>query len=459
MAAEPPAATVRVTFDSRPLRARVGLPLATALLEAGVQTLTRSSKYRRPRGLYCAKGHCANCMLRVDGRPHVRSCTVEVRDGMVVEPEGATTRRVDPFRAIDHLGQLFPVGFQYRYFKRQNLAWRLWEAQLRRLAAETDIPAAFAVPSGERLRCDLLVVGAGPAGVAAASTAVSSGLDVVLVGRRRRIAGVASDSARVRAHVETIAASGRCNVLAPATAIAGFDDRYVIDAGDRAVEVTAEASVLATGAYERAVVFPGNDRPGVMLTSAVRRLAVEQGALHGRRVVVIAADDSAYGAAEDLIAAGLRVVAIVDTRPAAAQLESTAEVIRGATVSGLRGRGRISGLSISAGGRRRTLACDLVAMSGGWQRADELRYSATSTGTTLVIGERAAPLDTNGWQGAEMPVLQGVGAVAGAMTLDAAIADGEVAGAWAATRAAGGREAMIAAVARRAESMAGDLDS
>ncbi len=453
-----PDAEVRFTFDGKPVCARSGQALTTALLEAGVTTLTRSSKYRRPRGLYCAKGHCANCLLRVDGRPHVRACTVAVRDGMEVASEGATTQRVDPFRAIDHVGQLFPVGFQYRYFKRQNIAWRLWEGQLRKLAAETKIPAPFPVPEGRRTRCDLLVVGAGPAGVATAATAAGGGLDVMLVGRRSRLAAAAASSALVRAHVDALSASDRCTVLAPATVVAAFGDRYVVDAGDHAVEVTAAASVLATGAYERAVVFPGNDRPGVMLTSALRRLMVEEGALGSRKVVVVAEDDAAYAMTAELMATGARVVAIADVRATGPAAPAGVEVLRGARVVGVRGRGALRGLTVEVDGARRTLSCDLVGMSGGWQHADELRYSATSTGTTLVVGERAAPLDTDGGPDAELPVLQGVGAVAGARTLAAAVADGEVAGAWAAARAGGDREAMVAAIARRSEHLGVQLN-
>src|SRR5687767_3517714 len=99
MRADGPSETVRFSFDGRAIDAQAGQSVAGALLAAGVTSLTRSAKYRRPRGIHCAGGYCPNCMLRVDGRPHVRSCMTPVTDGMRVETEGSTAARVDLLRA------------------------------------------------------------------------------------------------------------------------------------------------------------------------------------------------------------------------------------------------------------------------------------------------------------------------------------------------------------------------
>jgi NADPH-dependent 2,4-dienoyl-CoA reductase/sulfur reductase-like enzyme len=397
---------VWLRLDGRPVAARAGQSVAAALLDAGHWTLTRSSKYRRPRGIHCAAGHCANCLLRIDGAAHVRACMTTVRDGMDVRTEGAVARRFDPLRAIDRAGRLFPVGFQYRYFKRQNAAWRIWERRLRHAAAETAIPAPFEVPPAERLTADLLVVGGGVAGIGAASAAARAGLRVVLASRRGRLGGRLG--ARVAAVVPEAALHAVEHDVAVlrATAIAAFGDRYVLDAGSHAIEVTARASVLATGAYERALPFAGNDRPGVMLTSAIHRLAIDDGVLRGATAVLVAIDDAVQAMADDLEAAGVRIAEIVDPRA-----EPVAAL----------GRGRVRALRI--GGR--TVRCDVVGMSGGWQPADELRYIATSAGDAVVTGERARPL------GGELTVLQAVGAVAGTRDPAAAFAEGERAGALA----------------------------
>lgn len=156
---------VRFTFDGRPVAARTGQSVAAALLQAGHWTLSRSPKYRRPRGVHCAAGHCPSCLVRIDGVAHARSCMVDAREGMRVETEGDAGRRFDPRRAIDRAGLLFPVGFQYRWFKRQGRAWRIWESQLRKAAADTELPAAFPVAPARRMEADVLVVGGGAAGL------------------------------------------------------------------------------------------------------------------------------------------------------------------------------------------------------------------------------------------------------------------------------------------------------
>jgi sarcosine oxidase subunit alpha len=444
VASEPPGGAVRFTLDGRPVAGRAGQSVAAALLGAGVATLTRSGKYRRPRGIHCANGHCPGCLLRIDGEPHVRACMVDVREGLRVETEGAAHRRFDPYRAIDRAGRLFPVGFQYRYFKRQNAAWRLWERRLRALAADTEIPEPIEVLPAERVSADLLVVGGGPAGLGAAAAAAAAGLDVVLVTRRSRLGG------RLRAAIGTggapgpvaeayaaVRASERVRVLAPGTVVAGFGDRWVVDGGARAVEVTARASILATGAYERLLPFPGNDRPGVMLTSALVRLAREDRVLGGRSAVVVASDDAGYALAADLAAAGVRVPALLDVRaggaPVAARERAEragTEVVADARVLAVTGRGRVAGVRFASPAGTRSVACDVVGMSGGWQPADELRYAATSTGEDVVRGERARPLGPAA--DGPLPVLQAVGHVAGTYGAEAAVAEGARAGALAA---------------------------
>ncbi|MFI0418706.1 (2Fe-2S)-binding protein [Spongiactinospora sp. 9N601] len=449
---------IEFSFNGKKVKAAPGQSVAAALLAGGQAELSRSAKYRRARGVYCAHGHCPNCLVRVDGVPHVRSCLVPARPGMLVATEGATGRRFDVYRSIGAFGRFFPVGFQYRWFKRQNLAWRLWEGRLRELAAETEIPASFEIPAAERLRADLLVVGAGPAGLGAAATAAKAGLHVVLAGRRARLGGSAAPavsdgaaSAELRQAIDLVRTAANVTVIAPATVVAGFGEQYLVDRGDRVVEVTAAASVLATGAYERAVAFAGNDRPGVLLTSGLHRLVLEDQVLTGAQAVLVTENDTAYRLAGDLHRAGLGVRAIVDSRPDGpgpiADPPPDIEVLTGARVTRVRGRRRITGVVVETAGGRRTIRCDVVGMSGGWQRADELRYSATSGGDAVVDGQRATRIDPAGWEHAPLPVLQGVGAVTGTTDPGTAFAEGAVAGAWAAARVAGGTELIAGALA------------
>jgi sarcosine oxidase subunit alpha len=419
------------------MTAREGQSIAAALLDAGVLTLTRSSKYRRPRGVYCANGHCPNCMLRVDGVPHVRTCMTPARENHVVESEGSAARRVDPFRAIDRSRGLFPVGFQYQYFKRQNLAWRVWEGRLRALAAESDLPEPTAIPSAEWLEADLLVVGGGPAGLAAAEAAARRGLNVVLA-TRRPLTDRGSDSAVVSQLRPSVAGDSNIRVLAPGTVVAAFGDRHVIDCGDHVVEVTAPNSILATGAYERGLSFPGNDRPGVMLTSALVRLVLDDGVRPRGPIAIVTDQDWAYGAAARLAGGGCEVAAVLDVRPRGAgepRADPGTQVLTGSEVVSVAARADgVRALSVRTAHGMHVLQCGVIAMSGGWQPADELRYAATSHGDAVVIGERASALGVGaGLDGGKLPTLQAVGAVAGCTDAAAAVAEGEGAGAWAAS--------------------------
>lgn len=428
---------VRFSFDGRSVTAHEGQSIAAALLDAGVVTLTRSSKYRRPRGVYCANGHCPNCMLRVDGRPHVRTCITPARDDLVVESEGSAARRVDPLRAIDRAGALFPVGFQYQYFKRQNLAWRVWEGRLRTLAAESELPEPIEIPSAEWLEADLLVVGGGPAGLAAAAAAAPRGFEVVLA-TRRPLRDRGSDSSELAGLRASVGAERNIRVLAPGTVVAAFGGRYVVDCRDHVVEVTARNSILATGAYERGLSFPGNDRPGVMLTSALVRLVLDDGVRPRGAVAIVTDQDWAYGAAARLRGAGCEIAAVVDVRPggpAASRIDPGTQMLTGAeVVSVAAGAQGVRAVSVRTAHGVHALRCGVIAISGGWQPADELRYAATSHGDAVVIGERATPIDAGAAPGdRELPTLQAVGAVAGGAEAAAAVAEGELAGAWAAS--------------------------
>src|SRR5262245_25957076 len=176
---------VEFTYDGKKISAERGQSIAAALHAAGVKVLARSMKYRRPRGLHCAGGYCPNCLVNVDGVSYERACVTPVEDGMVVESQmGMTVAGRDPLRVIDYAGFMFPLGFQYRYFKRQGPLYNAWEANLRRVAGHARMPAPGAPGKPlRRLAVDLCVVGGGPAGIGAATAALKNGITVALLGR------------------------------------------------------------------------------------------------------------------------------------------------------------------------------------------------------------------------------------------------------------------------------------
>jgi NADPH-dependent 2,4-dienoyl-CoA reductase/sulfur reductase-like enzyme len=399
MSAKPSDVTVRFSFDGGTVEAQANQSVAAALLARGVRTLTRSSKYGRPRGVYCAGGYCPNCLLRIDGEPNVRSCLVRVADGMVVESEHSLSRHLAPKRLVNVLSPLFPVGFQYRYFKRQSPLWRIWESQLRKNAADTSMPSGAPTPPAERWTAELLVVGGGPAGIAAAAAGAQAGISTVIATRRERLGGRlrpqlddGTAQSEVQHALASLLRSEHVRIVAPGTVVAAFESTYWIDARTHLIELRAPRSVLATGAYERALVFKGNDMPGVMLTTALRRLALEDRVLDGSTAIIATTDDSAYSTAAELVDAGVGVKAVLDVR---SSIDDQAHqdmrdrgipVITSSRIEGVHRRRR--GFTVSTE-RGETFSCDFVGMSGGWQPADELRYVLTSDGQALVEGERA----------------------------------------------------------------------
>ncbi len=177
---------LRFTFDGKVVEAHPGDTVGSALHAAGQTTLSRSFKYHRPRGLLCCAGQCPNCLVDVDGSPGVRACTEPVREGMTVTPQNAwPSLGFDALRAVDRVGGPFtPPGFYYKMLIRPRAAWRLAEPMIRRVAGLGRLdPGATERrwrTDYRRRHCDVLVVGGGIAGLAAAVRAAGLGADVGL---------------------------------------------------------------------------------------------------------------------------------------------------------------------------------------------------------------------------------------------------------------------------------------
>jgi len=410
--------TAEFTFDGQGHTACGGDTVASALAADGVDVLSRSFKYHRPRGVLCASGRCPNCLVDVDGEPNVRACVTEVRPGMRVRSQNAwPSLRTDLLSLTDRFDRLFPIGFYYKTFIRPRAFWPLYEGVLRRVAGlgRIDIKARPELhPRKRHLHAAVVVVGGGPAGCLAALEAAAAGVRIILIddgtslgGHLRlrlrpvagdpRIAGLSGPDAADRL-TELVAAEPRIEVLSRATAIGLYDGGLVgVAQGTTFVRIRAGRIVLATGAAERPLMFDANDRPGVMLASAVLRLAHLHAVRAGRRVVVVTDDDHGWRQAVELLAAGLTVSTLVDLRPGtpdvggdeiASLASADVEVLTGATVLGTTGGRRVRALRIrAADGTERSLDTDLVAMAA---RPEPVVTLAAQAGLPLAYEPRLA---------------------------------------------------------------------
>jgi sarcosine oxidase subunit alpha len=415
-------APLQFTFDGRSYDGFAGDTLASALLANGVHHAARSFKYHRPRGIMTAGAEEPSALVqlrRPGGRsdPNMRATELELYQGLTAESQNRWPSLGHDLNAVnDLLSPLFPSGFYYKTFLWPAKWWKtVYEPFIRRAAGFGKAPTD---PDPDRYlhrhaHADVLVVGAGPAGLMAALAAGRSGARVILVEQEPELGGslliengtLASfagqeGDAWLRGVVAELDALPEVTVLRRTTAFGYLDHNYVVLAErvadhlpvppqhqprQRLWRVRPKQVVLATGSIERPLVFSGNDRPGIMLASAGRTYLNRYAVRPGARLVVFTNNDSAYAAAIDAARAGITVEAVVDLRPAAdGELPQAAaalgiRILHGSAVVGTDGRQRIRRALVSPlradgslGGEPQALDCDGLLMSGGWNPAVNL---------------------------------------------------------------------------------------
>jgi len=450
---------LRFTFEGRSYEGLAGDTVASALWAAGVHTLGRSFKYHRPRGLLSAANHDINLMLQAGPRLNVRGDVEPLAEGMAltaVNTFGGLAN--DRARFLDKLSAFLPVGFYYKAFHNKRL-FPLWERMFRRVTGLGTLD--FSTPHIRTAKrydfCDVLVVGAGPSGLAAALAAAEAGAKVALVDENRRaggsglyqLGGSAERRLATRRLLDRAGAHPNVRLFEGTYAAAYYADQWVplVD-GDKLTKMRAKAVIVAGGAYEQPAVFRHNDLPGVMLGSAMQRLIYRHAVRPAQRAVVLAGNADAYRVALDLLAAGSEVAAVVDLRavvPPAAELEA----LRRRGVRCLSGHaiheahagsdGRVNAVTLcridpSSGqvlevGER--IACDGVALSTGWMPSANLLYQA---GTQMRYDEGVQQFVPRSLP----PGVFACGRVNGVYQLDARFADGQRAGSAAAAYAGHG---------------------
>jgi sarcosine oxidase subunit alpha len=483
------ARTVRFTFDGKPYTGHAGDTLASALLANGVTLFGRSFKYHRPRGVLTAGVDEPNALVTVlrgpAGQqvrdPNIPATMIEIHDGLVAESQNRFPSLAWDVSAVNQLGgKLIGAGFYYKTFMGPVIGplkgtrfWMFCEHFIRRAAGLGRAGREADTARYERMNafCDVLVVGSGPAGLMAAKAAAQEGARVILAeldahpGGSANWSGETIDGKPAAEWAAGIAKDlqGRDNVrLLPRTTVWGYYDGNTLAAVERVGDhkerpakgeprhrqwtIRAGSVVLATGALERPLVFPGNDRPGVMLAGAAERYASEFGVLSGERIAVFTNNDSAYRAALTLKKAGASIVAIVDVRPEiSAEMREISgraetELLTGHDVVGTEGGKALSGITVQRldmasgvpSGDARSFHADCLLMSGGWSPSIHLASQAGAKAEwNEALQAFLPPVPARRWRGA--------GAFNARFSTAEAIAEGYAAG----VAAAGGKASPI----------------
>ncbi len=424
---------IQFTFNGKPYTGLAGDTLCSALLANGVHLIGRSWKYHRPRGVMSAGAEEPNAIFQLEKGnrtiPNARGTQVELYDKLDASSVNCwPSLDFDLLSVNSKFSRLMPAGFYYKTFMWPKSMWMKYEHFIRKASGLGESPRENDPDRYQHrhAHCDVLVVGGGVAGLSAALAAGRSGARVIVVDEQAEFGGLSLAS---KAQIDGLDASqwiedavrelqGMDEVtLLPRSTAFGYHDYNFLTINQRLSDhlplaeraasrekmwqVRAHRVVLATGATERPLIFANNDRPGIMLASAVSTYANRYAVKPGSRAVIFTNNDSAYQSALDLKAADVEVVAVVDARAdSASEIANTVrsagiQVINGSVVVDTTGRKHLRSVQVmrlsadggSVSGEVKSLGCDLLALSGGWSPVVHLN---AQSGAKPVWDEAAA---------------------------------------------------------------------
>ena len=404
---------VTIYFNGKPITAYEGETIAASLYAAGIKIFSRSLKFHRPRGFFCAIGKCASCMMRVDGRPNVKTCTEYVNEGMKIETQtGFPNANFDILSIIDYI---YKKKFDYnRMFIRPAFMASLYQKIVRKFAGigrleDKDTPAK-PIKKSEILETDVAIVGGGPAGLSAAIYAARSGAKVIVIDENKKLGGqLIKQTHRFFGSKEYYAGERgiyiaeilinetkslqNITILDGATVFGVYPNKVLGIVKDNGlIEIKPKTLIFATGATEKTLIFENWDLPGVYGAGGVQTLMNVYGVLPGKRGLMLGSGNVGVIVTYHLLQAGVEVAAVVDPLPKIGGYAVHAAIVSRFGVPFLPshmvkralGRKYVTGAIVCKldekwnpiEGSERVIDCDFICIATGLKPANELLFQA-----------------------------------------------------------------------------------
>ena len=437
-------------FNGKHFKGFKGDTLASALLANNQILVGRSFKYHRPRGVMTAGSEEPNALVTVERagslEPNTRATVQPLYEGLIARSQNAwPTLRYDLLSINNYLSPFLATGFYYKTFMWPRAFWEmLYEPLIRRAAGLGSLGLDFNNDLYEKAfaHCDVLIIGAGPSGLMAAWTAAHAGLDVILVDENNRAGGrLLSEVEEVGGKfgyvwasdiIKDLQALPNVNIMMNTTVTGAYDQGTygalervghhlkTMPAGlpfETFWRIVAKRVILCSGALERQIAFPNNDRPGIMTASAMRSYLNQFGVIPGKKIAIFGNNSDAHRTARDLVNSGVEVVAMIDSRRGI-QNEGDYPIYSGASVVGTSGRLCLRSISIQFEGKTKKIECDALGVSGGWNPSVHL--TCHMNGRPTWDAQLSSFLPTKD----AIPGMVVVGAAAGTMNTEGALLEG-----------------------------------